>query len=268
MTTRPASESTASIDDVKRYWDARPCNIRHSQAEIGTIEYFDQVERRKYLVEPHIRGFADFDAWKGKKVLEIGCGIGTDAVNFARAGAEYHAIELSEKSLELARRRFDIFGLDGTFHQGNAESLSEIVPLQEFDLIYSFGVIHHTSDPRKVVQEVKRYMGATSEFRLMLYARNSWKNIMIEAGLDQPEAQSGCPIAFTYTHDEIRALLSGYDVLDIRQAHIFPYVVEKYVRHEYQRQPWFEAMPEKMYQALEGALGWHTLVRARLGGIG
>lgn len=255
--------SAATIEDVKSYWDARPCNIRHSKAEIGTVEYFEQVERRKYFVEPHIPVFADFPAWKGKKVLEIGCGIGTDAVNFARAGAEYHAIELSETSLDLARRRFDLFGLKGEFHQGNAERLSEIVPVQEFDLIYSFGVIHHTSDPRKVVEEARRFMGAASEFRLMLYAKNSWKNIMIEAGFDQPEAQSGCPIAYTYTHDEIRALLSGYEVLDIRQAHIFPYVVEKYVKHEYQRQPWFEAMPAELFKALEDALGWHTLVRAR-----
>ena len=85
----------AAIESVKAYWDARPCNIRHSLAPVGTREYFDQVEARKYFVEPHIPGFAEFERWRGKKVLEIGCGIGTDAVNFARSGAEYVAIELS-----------------------------------------------------------------------------------------------------------------------------------------------------------------------------
>jgi 2-polyprenyl-3-methyl-5-hydroxy-6-metoxy-1,4-benzoquinol methylase len=66
---------------------------------VGTREYFDEVEARKYFVEPHIPEFAQFKQWKGKKVLEIGCGIGTDSVNFARAGADLAAIEISEKSL-------------------------------------------------------------------------------------------------------------------------------------------------------------------------
>ena len=69
-----------SIDEVRSYWNARPCNIRHSTAPTGTREYFDQVESRKYKVEPHIPNFAEFDKWNGKKVLEIGCGIGTDEV--------------------------------------------------------------------------------------------------------------------------------------------------------------------------------------------
>ena len=256
--------TSASLDAVRDYWNRRPCNIRHGTAEIGTREYFDQVEARKYRVEPHIPGFTEFEKWNGKKVLEIGCGLGTAAVSFARAGADYSAIELSEESLNLARQRFEVFGLKGNFYSGNAEELSRIVPLQQFDLIYSFGVIHHAPHPETIVAEARKFMGPQSEFRLMVYAKNSWKNILIEAGFDQPEAQSGCPIAFTYTHDEVRALMQGYEVVDIRQDHIFPYVVEKYVRYEYELQPWFKAMPPEMFRALEQALGWHTLIRAKL----
>ena len=254
----------ASLENVRDYWNRRPCNLRHGTAEVGTREFFDQVEARKYMVEPHIPAFSEFEKWKGKKVLEIGCGLGTAAVSFARAGADYTAVELSDESLKLARQRFEVFGLKGRFYSGNAEELSSFLPVEKYDLVYSFGVIHHAPHPEKIVAEVRKYMGPQSEFRLMLYAKNSWKNILIEAGFDQPEAQSGCPIAFTYTHDEVRALMQGYAVIDIRQEHIFPYVVEKYVKYEYELQPWFKAMPKEMFRALEQALGWHTLIRAEL----
>ncbi|HHN63798.1 MAG TPA: class I SAM-dependent methyltransferase [Nitrospirae bacterium] len=254
------------IKVVKQYWDKRPCNIRHSPKQVGTREYFDEVERRKYFVEPHIPLFAQFERWKGKRVLELGCGIGTDSINFARAGADLTVVELSPKSLEICRERFRCYGLNARFYQGNIEELSSIVPVEKYDLVYSFGVIHHTPHPEKVVSEVKKYMGEDSEFRLMLYAKNSWKAFMIEAGLDQPEAQNGCPIARTYSHDEIRELLREYEIISIEQDHIFPYVVEKYINYEYVKQPWFEAMPEKMFRILEKKLGWHTLIVARLKG--
>ncbi len=258
------SQTTANIDNVKAFWDRRPCNIRHSRSEVGTRQYFDDVEKRKYFIEPHIPMFAEFPKWKNKKVLEIGCGIGTDAVNFVRAGANYTGLELSEQSLLLTQKRFNILGLKGNFYLGNAEELSSIVPIETYDLVYSFGVIHHTPNPQNVVNEIKKYMGQESEFRLMLYAKNSWKSIMIEGGFDQPEAQSSCPIALTFTQHEIRDLLSDFEILDIHQDHIFPYIIEKYVQYEYEIQPWFNAMPQDMFKALEKALGWHTLVRCRL----
>ncbi len=137
---------------VQAYWDRRPCNIRHSNADIGTRQYFDEVEARKYFVEPHIPACAQFPRWNGKRVLEIGCGIGTDAVNFARAGADYTGVELSEASLLLTRQRFQVFSLTGTLHNCNAEQLTSVLPRQHFDLVYSFGVIHHTPNQRAVIE--------------------------------------------------------------------------------------------------------------------
>jgi hypothetical protein len=62
-----------SISGVYKFWNKRPCNIRHSDKQIGTKEYFEEVTRRKYLVEPNILRFAEFESYEGKNVLESGC---------------------------------------------------------------------------------------------------------------------------------------------------------------------------------------------------
>jgi SAM-dependent methyltransferase len=253
----------SDINQIRNYWDRRPCNIRHSAAEVGSREYFDEVESRKYKVEPHIPQFAQFERWRGKRVLEVGCGIGTDAVNFARAGADYTGLELSGVSLELARRRFDVYGLNGRFILGDAEKISEYLDDNKFDLIYSFGVIHHTPNPSNVIAEARKVIKDDGELRIMLYSRNSWKAIMIEAGFDQPEAQSECPVAFTSDEYDIHNLLAGFKVISIQPEHIFPYIVEEYVKYRYELQPWFKAMPPAMFTALEKRLGWHLCIVAR-----
>src|SRR5687768_10441095 len=127
----------ATIETVQQYWDARPCNVRHSDKPVGSREYFDEVEKRKYFVEPHIPGFADFPRWAGRRVLEIGCGIGTDTISFARAGATVTAVDLSPASLEIARKRARVFGLEPRirFFQADAENLAASVPVEEFDQI-------------------------------------------------------------------------------------------------------------------------------------
>src|ERR1035438_5733995 len=144
--TMKMSFEGTSIARVGEYWNARPCNIRHSPKPVGTAEYFDEVEERKYFVESHIPRFAGFAAWKGKKVLEIGCGIGTDPISFARHGAQVTAVDLTPKSLEVARERARVFGLEDQirFFQADAERLSDYVPVEPYDLVYSFGAIHHT----------------------------------------------------------------------------------------------------------------------------
>ncbi|MFZ4100196.1 MAG: class I SAM-dependent methyltransferase [Chlamydiia bacterium] len=251
-----------STDTVRDYWDRRPCNIRHSTAPIGSAQYFQEVEARKYLIEPHIPGFADFPSWAGKRVLDVGCGIGTMGIGFARAGALYTGFELSQVSLDIAKARFDVLSQLGRFVLGDAEQLSDYFPSEKFDLVFSFGVIHHAPNPPKIIQEIRKIIAPDGVLKIMLYAKNSWKQIMIDAGLDQPEAQSGCPIAISYTPEEVRELLDGFDIVSIEQDHIFPYQVDHYVNYEYVRQPWFEAMPPDMFRALERSLGWHLCITA------
>jgi SAM-dependent methyltransferase len=255
---------SSNLKDVISFWDNIPCNLNHSNSQIGTKRYFKEVSEKKYKVESHILPFANFEEWRGKKVLEIGCGLGTAAQSFAEAGATYTGVDLSEKALELARKRFEIFNLEGSFYQVYGEDISSVVPIEEYDLIYSFGVIHHTPDPHKLLSEIKKYMGKGTVFRLMLYASTSWKDFMIEAGLDRPEAQRGCPIARTYTNSEVHELLEGYTVTNIDQDHIFPYEISSYKKQQYNLQEWFKCMPPKMFSTLEKNLGWHLLIEARL----
>jgi 2-polyprenyl-3-methyl-5-hydroxy-6-metoxy-1,4-benzoquinol methylase len=261
------------IEKVKKFWDSRPCNIKHSKKEIGSKEYFDEVEKRKYLVEYHIPNFAEFEKWKGKKVLEIGCGIGTDSINFAKAGAELTCVELSEESLNLCKKRFEVFNLKANFFLGSAEELSKIVPIENYDLIYSFGVIHHTPNPEKVFDEIKKYMSESSEVRIMMYSKYSWKTFefFIKHGhkfkynLEKTiqyfaEAQLDCPVAYVYTKNSIKNILKDFDVVSIKKEHIFPYVIEDYINHIYNKKLLFRLLPNSIFRKLENILGWHLLI--------
>ena len=95
-------------EKIKKYWNNQPCNINHSKNEIGTVEFYRDVSKRRYLVEPHIAEFAGFHIWQGKRVLEIGCGIGSDAEEFAKRGAEYVGVDYSDQSVNIARQRFEV----------------------------------------------------------------------------------------------------------------------------------------------------------------
>jgi 2-polyprenyl-3-methyl-5-hydroxy-6-metoxy-1,4-benzoquinol methylase len=260
------------IEEVQSYWDRRPCNTR---------QYFDEVEARKYFVEPHIPGFADFKRWAGKRVLEIGCGLGTDTINFARAGATVTAVDLSRQSLNLAAARAKVFGLDDRidFHHGNSEHLSDFVVPQVFDLVYSFGVIHHTPHPSRVIDQIKKFVVPGSELRIMLYSRVSYKlfrmmrdeNMWDMSRLDEliarnSEAQTGCPVTYTYCFDDVRQLLTGFNVLELTKAHIFTWDIDAYKRHEYKRDPDWEHVSDAELRRLESELGWHTLARAVFAG--
>src|SRR3990167_2384608 len=100
-----------STEDVKKYWDERPCNASSSKKEKLSKEYFEETEIKKYITEPHIPEFAEFSKWKGKRVLEIGCGIGIDTINFAKNGAFVTAMELSEESVKIAKKRAELCGV-------------------------------------------------------------------------------------------------------------------------------------------------------------
>jgi SAM-dependent methyltransferase len=267
------------IHRVRDYWNARPCNVRHSPAEVGSVEYFNQVEQRKYFVEPHIPAFAEFDRWQGKSVLEIGCGIGTDTINFARSGANVTAVDLSAESLKLARKRAEVFGLSDKidFYEANAERLSEFIPEKKYDLVYSFGVIHHSPHPEKIIEQIRQhFVHKDSILKLMVYHRYSWKTLWMlfnERGrfwkLDQiiakhSEAETGCPVTYSYSKRTVKSLIGpGFSVENTFVDHIFPYQIPKYVNYEYEMEWYFRWLPRSVFRALERRFGWHLCLTAR-----
>lgn len=164
---------------VRDFWQANPCGAKFARGEIGTPSFFEAVERHRYETEWHIPEVVDFPVWRDKKVLEVGCGLGTDAVGFARAGANYTGVDLTQGSVELVRRRFALEGLEGDLRTADAENL----PFDDdsFDLVYSHGVLHHTPDTAGAIGEVRRVLKPSGTAMVMLYHKSSYNyhiNIM------------------------------------------------------------------------------------------
>ncbi|MBI4244748.1 MAG: class I SAM-dependent methyltransferase [Planctomycetes bacterium] len=261
------------IHEVEEFWDRRPCNIRHSTEPVGTKKYFDEVEKRKYFVEPHIPKFARFERWGGAKVLEIGCGIGTDSINFARHGADLTCVDISGESLNICRKRFEVYGLRARFYKCNSEYLSSFVPVEKYDLIYSFGVIHHVPNPYEVLKEIKKFCHKDTEIRVMVYAKWSFKVFsriigsgkwfkwskkgVIKSG---SEAQKNCPITYAYSLKDVKTLFKDYKIIDIYKDHIFPYKIKDYIEHKYRKVLLYKLMPVSLFKFLERKFGWHIMV--------
>lgn len=155
----------------KGFWTGYQPGFRSTGAEPGTPEFFAAVDAYRWELEPHIPAFAGFASCRGLRVLELGCGMATDGARFARGGADYTGMDFSPTALQLARRRFEIEGLPGRFIEGD---IAEI-PFEDgsFDLVYSFGVIHHLAETERVVAEAHRVLRPGGRARVMVYHRHS-----------------------------------------------------------------------------------------------
>jgi ubiquinone/menaquinone biosynthesis C-methylase UbiE len=163
---------TANVEQVRDFWNANPCQAALSSSR-DRRRYFQEISDRRYSGrDGHVPTVAKFDSFRGKDVLEIGCGIATDGLEFARNGANYVGVDLTPHSIELAKERFDLFGVPGRFEIANAE---HGLPFADgsFDHVYSFGVIHHSPAPEKIVEEIRRVLRKGGTFTVMLYNKRS-----------------------------------------------------------------------------------------------
>jgi len=161
-----------TITKVQGFWNANPCQSDLS-SEQDRRRYFEEISRKRYQGrEWHIPTVARIAAFRGKDVLEVGCSIATDGLEFARNGANYTGIDLTPNAIEMARERFQLFSVPGRFEVANAEERIPF-PDQTFDHVYSFGVIHHSPVPERIVGEIHRVLRPGGTLTVMLYNRSS-----------------------------------------------------------------------------------------------
>ncbi len=194
---------------VRAFWQAHPCGTKFSDAEIGTREFFARIEAHRYAKEWHIPEAADFAGARGLRVLEIGCGLGTDGVRFAKAGADYTGVDLTDAAIELARKRFELSGLRGELRVSDAENLD--FADESFDLVYSHGVLHHTPDIARAVSEIHRVLKPGGRAIVMLYHRDSYNYrvgicILRRAGARLLKSESGLKLVHLMTGEPIDSL--------------------------------------------------------------
>jgi len=161
-------------EQVRAFWEKGPCGTGGpivGDAVIGTREWYDRIEQHRYTVEPMIHAVAQFTRHRGKKMLEVGVGAGTDHLQWARAGCECYGVDLTDAAIETTRERLALHGLASNLRRTDAESL----PFADasFDLVYSWGVIHHSERPQKIVGEIHRVLKPGGMFVGMVYGRRS-----------------------------------------------------------------------------------------------
>jgi SAM-dependent methyltransferase len=167
------SENSSTLKErVRAFWQENPCGTKFADAPPGSRRFYELVEEHRYTKEWHIPAAAGFAHAKDLAVLEIGCGLGTDGAQFAKAGARYTGIDLTDAAVDLAKRRFELFDLPGTFRVADAERLD--FPDNSFDLVYSHGVLHHTPDTAAAVREIYRVLRPGGKAVVMLYHRDSY----------------------------------------------------------------------------------------------
>jgi SAM-dependent methyltransferase len=161
---------------VHDFWERATCGEELYLSEVGRQGYVEQA-RQRYELEPYIEQFAMFSSAQGKSVLEIGVGLGADHQRFAEAGAILCGIDLTERAVAHARRRLDLFELTSDLSTGDTENLQ--FEDGSFDVVYSWGVIHHSPNTPKAIAEIYRVLRPGGTAKIMIYHKWSMVGYML-----------------------------------------------------------------------------------------
>lgn len=166
MPNGPKNDSITQ--DVQSYWERASCGTDSTSQPKFSVEYFEEIEEFRYTHEPFIHQFAQFTRWHGKRILEVGVGAGTDFLQFARAGARCHGVDLTDEAISNVKERLRLYGFSAdSLQTTNAEQLP--YGDNEFDLVYSWGVIHHAENMERILYEIIRVTRPNGQIKIMVY---------------------------------------------------------------------------------------------------
>jgi len=259
---------------AREQWGQDPCGaVYDREHELGTREFFDEVERYRYQeYAPWMPRLMEFDHFRGARLLEVGCGMGSDLLQFARGGAHCTGVDLTPRSVEITRHRFKLYGADGDFMLCDGERL----PFQSesFNVVYSNGVLHHTPDTAGAIREVHRVLRPGGTAKIMLYHRNSlnyWVEIVLRRGvlglefLRGRSAEDIMSRVIEFSDHDARPLVKVYSRREMRELFgMFADVrvdVEQLVRDELRFLS--PLVSEKMFGKLRKKIGWNVIVTAK-----
>jgi ubiquinone/menaquinone biosynthesis C-methylase UbiE len=255
--------------ETKKNWTAAPCGSNYSDAEKWTREYYDEIEAYRYMTHPWILSSIRAFGIKDKLVLEIGYGMGTDHLAMAREGGKMHGIDLTPINKIVAARRLELYGYNSLLLTGDAEQL----PYDDnsFDFVYSFGVVHHTPDTQKVIDEIHRVLKPGGRCYITVYNKDSlffwWHIFAVEWILQRDflrETLKNRVSRIEYPNDNLNLVIKLYTKKE------FASLFKKYGRvdctiNQFQRDDAAyigNFLPEKWLSWFAKSCGWYIIVMA------
>jgi len=261
-----SSDSTDLEQQIIDFWNSNPCGAWYGDGDRDSAqERFLEIARfRDRVFGTSLENFVRFENWRDRDVLEIGCGIGNDAVKFMQHGARYVGMDVSTESIMQARYRAEVLGLTGRFENRDASLAHSFTDLGRFDLVYSNGVIHHWPNLAGFIDNMWSALVPDGFLFFSVYATDSWDHVMSHYGLSQFEAAAGCPYVATFSKEQILQLLGDrFQIENLTREGCFMYNVDSYRKKELVLEPWFDCMPAAMRQAIDTHYGKYYYVKAR-----
>ena len=193
--------------DVRDYWNRHIHDLEITKHPVGSPGFFADLDQYHFEKLHHLVRLVPFDGYRGKQVLEVGCGAGTDLVRFARGGAIVTGVDISSSAIELARQNFEQQKLQADLREADGERLP--FPAATFDLVYAHGVVQYTSSDGALVAECIRVLKPGGEAIFQVYNRVSWLNALSKL-MKVPLEHEDAPVLKKYSASEFRTLLNGF----------------------------------------------------------